>query len=80
MGREAGVGTGGIETEDGRLMSEEQIDFDVAFRALNPGGFDPFPWQRRLYDRIRGGDWPDACDIPTGLGKTSAVICWCSRF
>ncbi len=51
-----------------------QIDFEQTFKALT--GHGPYPWQRRLYERMLAGDWPPVCDIPTGLGKTSAVICW----
>jgi len=29
----------------------------------------PFPYQSRL----AGGEWPDALNVPTGLGKTAAV-------
>lgn len=52
-------------------------DFDRYFEALTD--HPPLPWQRRLHDLMAGhdpSDWPDACDIPTGLGKTSAVACW----
>ena len=37
---------------------------------------DPYPWQRRLYDRLAMGDMPDALGIPTGLGKTSVIPVW----
>ncbi len=51
------------------------FDFDTAFRALT--GHEPFPWQRRLYDRhLRRGDLPPAVDIPTGLGKTTIMVVW----
>ncbi|MEX0887186.1 MAG: type I-U CRISPR-associated helicase/endonuclease Cas3 [Phycisphaeraceae bacterium] len=39
-------------------------------------GFAPYPWQRRLYDRMMADDWPAALDIPTGLGKTSVMAIW----
>lgn len=35
-----------------------------------PGGLEPFPYQRHLAE----GDWPDLLDIPTGLGKTAAIV------
>lgn len=49
-------------------------DFVRTFKALTD--HPPYPWQRRLYERMLAGDWPATCDIPTGLGKTSAVVCW----
>ncbi|MGH8881166.1 MAG: type I-G CRISPR-associated helicase/endonuclease Cas3g, partial [Stackebrandtia sp.] len=40
---------------------------------------EPFPWQQALVGRVLRDGWPDAIDIPTGLGKTSvldvAVFC-----
>ena len=42
------------------------------FRAIV--GHDPWPWQRRLYAALVGGDAPDAVDLPTGLGKTITVL------
>jgi CRISPR-associated endonuclease/helicase Cas3 len=47
-------------------------DFGGYFNALY--GYEPFPWQRRLLETIlREAAWPDLLDIPTGLGKTSAI-------
>ena len=37
-------------------------------------GEDPYPWQRRLYRRLLDGEVPEALEIPTGLGKTTAVL------
>ncbi len=48
--------------------------FPTAFRALT--GNVPFPWQERLYARMTGGDLPESCDIPTGLGKTAVIPIW----
>lgn len=50
------------------------MDFAAQFRALTDN--EPFPWQRALYDRFVAGDFPRACDIPTGLGKTSVIAIW----
>jgi len=51
------------------------IDFDFAFKELT--GNSPFPWQHDLYDNwFSKGEFPDACAIPTGLGKTSVVAVW----
>ena len=45
--------------------------FDSFFRAAT--GFDPYPYQRKLALE----PWPDALDVPTGLGKTAAVtLAW----
>jgi len=51
------------------------MDFDSAFKTLT-GCPVCFPWQRALYDRLVTGDIPAACDIPTGLGKTSVIALW----
>lgn len=40
----------------------------------NPNhGPKPFPWQRRLMERVLGGDWPAVIDLPTGVGKTAVL-------
>lgn len=53
-------------------MNEE---FDVPFKKLT--GHAPFPWQRDLYARFfREGKFPESCNIPTGLGKTSVIAIW----
>jgi CRISPR-associated endonuclease/helicase Cas3 len=51
------------------------IDFPPAFQALT-GGRSPFRWQQRMFDEIVRGQIPDACDVPTGLGKTSVMAIW----
>ena len=50
------------------------FDFDQAFETLTE--HEPFPWQRRLFGKLRDGDLPSAVDIPTGLGKTAAMAVW----
>jgi CRISPR-associated endonuclease/helicase Cas3 len=51
------------------------INFDMAFERLT--GNPPFPWQRDLYETwFSKGRFPDACTLPTGLGKTSVVAVW----
>ena len=55
-------------------MPENAIDFDPAFEALT--GHAPFPWQRRLFDLLSGGELPSAVDVPTGLGKTAVMAIW----
>lgn len=48
--------------------------FDHEFMLLT--GNPPFPWQRALYERFVASDFPKACDLPTGLGKTSVIALW----
>lgn len=52
------------------------IDFENSFRTLT--GFEPFGWQRRLFDRFVEGDVESCstCRLPTGLGKTSLLHLW----
>lgn len=50
------------------------MSFDDDFKLLT--GNPPFPWQRALYERFVAGDFPKACDLPTGLGKTSVITLW----
>jgi CRISPR-associated endonuclease/helicase Cas3 len=48
--------------------------FDSHFESLT--GHAPFPWQRTLFDEFVHGRVPSACDLPTGLGKTSVIAIW----
>jgi len=48
--------------------------FDDDFTLLT--GNPPFPWQRALCERFVAADFPNACDLPTGLGKTSVIVLW----
>ncbi|MDX2019378.1 MAG: type I-U CRISPR-associated helicase/endonuclease Cas3 [Deltaproteobacteria bacterium] len=50
------------------------MNFDDDFALLT--GNAPFPWQRALYERFVARDFPSACDLPTGLGKTSVIAIW----
>lgn len=55
-------------------LSGEQ--FDAFFNELH--GFDPFPWQSRLAQRVaaaRGSEaaWPEALALPTAAGKTACI-------
>ncbi len=45
--------------------------FAEFFGALH--GYAPFPWQRRLAERVIEQGWPSTIDAPTGLGKTSVL-------
>lgn len=51
-----------------------EFDFATAFTAL--AGNPPFPWQTALFERMRAGDIPASCNLPTGLGKTSVIHVW----
>lgn len=46
-------------------------DFPTFFRAL--WGYDPFPWQAMLAERVRSGSWPEVLDLPTAAGKTACI-------
>ncbi len=37
-------------------------------------GFEPYPWQVRTYQKLLRGDVPFELTLPTGTGKTSAVL------
>ena len=50
------------------------IDFRKTF--INLTGNDPFDWQEILFQKFRNGEFPEACDIPTGLGKTNVIVIW----
>ena len=55
-------------------MNRATDAFDEQFAAL--AGFESLHWQRRLFERFVDGDVPTAVDLPTGLGKTSAMAIW----
>lgn len=53
----------------------ELSQFRSAFEKLT--GYLPFPWQEELYLRwFSLGNIPPACNLPTGLGKTSVIAIW----
>ncbi|MEM2251360.1 MAG: type I-U CRISPR-associated helicase/endonuclease Cas3 [Candidatus Hadarchaeales archaeon] len=39
-------------------------------------GYDPFPWQERLFLSLLQGEIPFSIDIPTGCGKTKVMVIW----
>lgn len=45
--------------------------FPEFFKAL--WGYDPFPWQSMLAERITAESWPRALDLPTAAGKTACI-------
>ena len=47
-------------------------EFSAFFREVH--GYEPFPWQRRLLERVaEQGEWPAVLGLPTGSGKTAAI-------
>ena len=48
----------------------------AALTAENGVKYMPFRWQLRLLRRLLDIDLPAAVDVPTGLGKTSAMALW----
>ena len=52
--------------------------FEEFFCALNGANFKPFPWQRRLAQRVTAANspnraWPEALALPTASGKTACL-------
>lgn len=48
------------------------FSFAEYFAAVH--GYEPFPWQRRLAEKVvADGRWPDALALPTAAGKTAVV-------
>ena len=53
-------------------MTLSAADFPAFFEAVH--GVTPFPWQRRLVERLATGEgWPEVLDLPTASGKTAAL-------
>jgi CRISPR-associated endonuclease/helicase Cas3 len=71
--------TEAVDARDVVLLSERcpvtSLNFDEAFKRLTEN--QPFPWQRDLYENwFSQGKFPDACTLPTGLGKTAVIAVW----
>jgi CRISPR-associated endonuclease/helicase Cas3 len=56
------------------LVKLGAILFVRLFRAAT--GYEAFPWQGMLFEEFLRGEFRKACDIPTGLGKTSVIAIW----
>src|SRR5579884_2877367 len=54
-------------------MAELQFFSDL-FEKLR--GVPPYPWQRKLFQQMVSGDWPEVVDMPTGSGKTALLWIW----
>jgi CRISPR-associated endonuclease/helicase Cas3 len=52
-------------------MSLTAKDFSPFFKAIN--GYDPFPWQARLAERVLTTGWPETIAMPTAAGKTACI-------
>lgn len=64
-----------VEMQESSLSTDSRSDGDRSipgFRAVT--GFDPYPWQARLYQRLLTGAIPSAADVSTSGGKTMAVL------
>lgn len=49
--------------------------FRAAFGRASEPDFKPFDYQRRLAEgKFDGHSWPDLLEVPTGMGKTAAVV------
>lgn len=56
------------------MTRSDDSEFQLEFKALT--GNAPFPWQSALFSELLDKRFPRACDIPTGLGKTSTIAVW----
>jgi CRISPR-associated endonuclease/helicase Cas3 len=55
-------------------MEHSMLSFADLFKRCCASKDDPFPYQEELAERAQSGQWPALLDIPTGLGKTAAVV------
>lgn len=53
-------------------MAQGFPTFPEFFTAVT--GHDPHDWQIELAERIQSGGWPARIEMPTGLGKTAAIL------
>jgi CRISPR-associated endonuclease/helicase Cas3 len=50
------------------------MNFDDTFKELT--GNVPYEWQVQLFGTLVSGHIPLNLSLPTGSGKTSAIVCW----
>lgn len=72
--RRAGAEHPMTQESDSRAQVAALTNFDSHFELLT--GYGPFPWQQALFGELLQKRFPNACDIPTGLGKTSIIGIW----
>ncbi len=53
----------------------KDLFFEKTYALLRPGK-RPFPWMRRLFERLVVGKPPLLADLPTGAGKTDIAVVW----
>ena len=53
------------------MANDSLPDFSTFYRDVHDR--DPFPGQGRLADEVIARGWPSLLDLPTGVGKTSAL-------
>src|SRR5690606_14623300 len=71
-------GVGAVCPRTGAVMTGlHRQDFAAFYAQIHAtpgsGRREPFPWQEKLLDRVLADGWPELIDVPTGLGKTSAL-------
>src|SRR5882724_7719046 len=56
-------------------MPVSNESFKTTFKVLTNN--EPFPWQIKLFEEwFVKGKFPQSCNLPTGLGKTSVIAIW----
>jgi len=60
-------------TIQGRKMNDKDW-FKQQFGNLTH--YSPYPWQLNLFNRFIEGIIPSNISLPTGVGKTNAIVVW----
>ena len=64
----------GLNEGTALLVTGELLAADFATFFEDIHGYEPFPWQRRLTERVLDRRaWPKVIDLPTGTGKTAVL-------
>ena len=53
------------------MSNLKPTDFPAFFAAVY--GYEAFPWQKMLVERIAESGWPEGIDLPTASGKTACI-------